>query len=185
MILGIKFPEIAVVDNCCHVQRAIKEVFEDIEVVLDVYHFMRRYVDTECSFPIPFSIVLAHRYITTIHKGSKNPHYATVAQDVVNAILKKHAQDGQTAQYWPQDEQERCLINVYDQWAKKGGIWSAATSKVSFGCSSRLTFDGPCIQVHDEQLHHVRKGCLVRSWQDISTDGSRIEGSHKGWNSLQ
>jgi len=40
-------------------------------------------------------------------------------------------------------------------------------------------------QVHQEQLKHVRKGCLERSIQGIRSDGSRIEGSHKGWNSLQ
>ena len=40
-------------------------------------------------------------------------------------------------------------------------------------------------QVHEEQLKHVRKGCLERLRQDIRTDGSRVEGSHKGWNSLQ
>ncbi|EGN95827.1 hypothetical protein SERLA73DRAFT_155103 [Serpula lacrymans var. lacrymans S7.3] len=31
---------------------------------------------------------------------------------------------------------------------------------------------------------HIKKGCLVRPRQDIHSDGSRIEGSHKGWNSL-
>lgn len=41
------------------------------------------------------------------------------------------------------------------------------------------------LQVHQEQLKHVRKGCLERSQQDIRSDGSRIEGSHKGWNNLQ
>ena len=39
--------------------------------------------------------------------------------------------------------------------------------------------------MHREQLRHVRKGCLERRRQDIPSDGSRIEGSHKGWNSLQ
>lgn len=43
----------------------------------------------------------------------------------------------------------------------------------------------PIYKVHNEQLNHVKKGCLARSRQDISSDGSRIEGSHKGWNSLQ
>ena len=42
-----------------------------------------------------------------------------------------------------------------------------------------------CEQVHAEQLRHVEKGCLVRRNQVIASDGSRIEGSHKGWNSLQ
>lgn len=31
----------------------------------------------------------------------------------------------------------------------------------------------------------MHKGCLERPRQDIRTDGSRVEGSHKGWNSLQ
>jgi hypothetical protein len=39
--------------------------------------------------------------------------------------------------------------------------------------------------VHADQLTHIRKGCLERKRQDIASDGSRIEGSHKGWNSLQ
>ncbi len=32
---------------------------------------------------------------------------------------------------------------------------------------------------------HVKKGCLERRRQDIAVDGSRIEGSHKAWNTLQ
>ena len=40
-------------------------------------------------------------------------------------------------------------------------------------------------QAHREQLNHVTRGCLARTSQDVSSDGSRIEGSHKGWNSLQ
>ena len=39
--------------------------------------------------------------------------------------------------------------------------------------------------MHAEQLRHVEKGCLTRIRHDIAGDGSRIEGSHKGWNSLQ
>ena len=42
-----------------------------------------------------------------------------------------------------------------------------------------------CDQAHAEQMRHVEKGCLVRTNQNIPSDGSRIEGSHKGWNSLQ
>lgn len=34
-------------------------------------------------------------------------------------------------------------------------------------------------------MQHVRKGCLHRENQDLPSDGSRIEGSHKGWNSIQ
>lgn len=40
-------------------------------------------------------------------------------------------------------------------------------------------------KVHADQLRHVKKGCLERRRQDIAADGSRIEGSHKAWNSIQ
>lgn len=33
-------------------------------------------------------------------------------------------------------------------------------------------------------LLHVRRGCLDRKIQDIRSDGSRIEGSHKGWSGI-
>lgn len=33
-------------------------------------------------------------------------------------------------------------------------------------------------------MKHVNTGCLTRSRDDIKTDGSRIEGTHKAWNSL-
>ncbi|KAJ6491108.1 hypothetical protein C8R45DRAFT_901353 [Mycena sanguinolenta] len=50
----------------------------------------------------------------------------------------------------------------------KGAVWSAAASSV-----------------HVVQLQHVNKGCLAQPRDDISSDRSRIEGSHKGWNGLQ
>ncbi|KAH9049757.1 hypothetical protein EDB83DRAFT_2630769 [Lactarius deliciosus] len=34
-------------------------------------------------------------------------------------------------------------------------------------------------------MNHVWEGCLARERQDIHSDGSRVEGPHKGWNSLQ
>ena len=34
-------------------------------------------------------------------------------------------------------------------------------------------------------MAHVREGCLTRTRQDIRADGSRIEGTHKGWNGIQ
>lgn len=39
-------------------------------------------------------------------------------------------------------------------------------------------------QTHQEQLRHVRKGCLSRPFDDLRTDGSRVETSHKHWRSL-
>ncbi|KAG2744928.1 hypothetical protein P692DRAFT_201683590, partial [Suillus brevipes Sb2] len=56
---------------------------------------------------------------------------------------------------------------TFEKWAEKG-VWSAAAQKI-----------------HQEQLKHVRKGCLERSDQHLRSDGSRVEGTHKGWNSLQ
>jgi hypothetical protein len=40
--LGIPFPDMIVVDNCCHVRGEIRKSFPDIAVVLDVYHFLMR-----------------------------------------------------------------------------------------------------------------------------------------------
>ncbi len=42
----------------------------------------------------------------------------------------------------------------------------------------------PHVQVHADQLEHVKKGCLERTREDLACDGSRIEGSHKSWNSI-
>ena len=39
-------------------------------------------------------------------------------------------------------------------------------------------------QVHANQLSHIQKGCLTRPRDNITTDGSHIEGTHKGWNSM-
>ena len=43
-LLGLPEPEIAVVDNCCHVKNAYLNVFPAICVCLDVWHFMMRSV---------------------------------------------------------------------------------------------------------------------------------------------
>ncbi|KAN0097092.1 hypothetical protein V8E55_001538 [Tylopilus felleus] len=91
-----------------------------------------------------------------------------VAVDITNAILKKHSVKGSGAEYWNKSEQEQQLEAAFAKWAEKGTVWSAAA-----------------MQVHKEQLNHVRKGCLERRRQDIPSDGSCIKGSHKGWNSLQ
>ncbi|OBZ68323.1 hypothetical protein A0H81_11830 [Grifola frondosa] len=139
----------AVVDNCCHVRNAIQREFPEISVVLDVWHFMMR-------------------YLICISGGTKNPKRAEVARDIVDAILKTTADKYNLAVYWSQEEQETRLIGAYEKWVRIGGVWTAAAEKT-----------------HADQLEHVRKGCLVRIRQDIPSDGSRIEGSHKGWNGLQ
>ncbi|KAI1782077.1 hypothetical protein LXA43DRAFT_1069364 [Ganoderma leucocontextum] len=94
-------------------------------------------------------------------------YLAEVANDIVDALLKAKAANGVPAVYRPQAEQEERLAEAYNKWKEHGGVWTAAATKV-----------------HEKQLSHVQKGCLARPRNDIATDGSRIEGSHKGWNSI-
>lgn len=42
--LGVQGPEMVVVDNCCHVRRAIERALPNAKAVLDVWHFIMRYV---------------------------------------------------------------------------------------------------------------------------------------------
>ncbi|GBE81445.1 hypothetical protein SCP_0311740 [Sparassis crispa] len=148
-LLGDPDPSMAVVDNCCHVVKFIKRPFPDIHVVLDVWHFVKR-------------------YLICILNGTKNPLYSAIASDIVDAVLKTRADKHNLAVYWSQLEQEKRLVDAYEKWFKRGGVWSVAAQKA-----------------HEEQLGHVQKGCLSRTRQDVPSDGSRIEGSHKGWNGLQ
>ncbi|KAF9078571.1 hypothetical protein BDP27DRAFT_1459822 [Rhodocollybia butyracea] len=111
-----------------------------------------------------------HRYTDTLSDGTKNPKYTLVAADLTNAILKVQAKNSLTgmAEYRSAEEQTQKLSLVYDTWEHNGGVWTSRTKKV-----------------HEEQMKHVRKGCLTRTRNDIRSDGSRIKGTHKGWNSLQ
>ncbi|KAA1471880.1 hypothetical protein DENSPDRAFT_859196 [Dentipellis sp. KUC8613] len=108
------------------------------------------------------------RYTVCIMNGTKNPFHTAVAQDIVNAIIKTRADKYNKTEYRSQEEQERRLEAAYEKYVEKGGVWTAAAEGA-----------------HRQQLNHVRKGCLARPREDISSDGSRIEGTHKGWNSLQ
>ncbi|KAL6303302.1 hypothetical protein BKA93DRAFT_818125 [Sparassis latifolia] len=140
-LLGVPDPSMAVADNCCFVRAAVKKPMPEISVVLDVWHFMKR-------------------YLICVNNGTKNPYRQDVARDIIDAILKTPADN--------KEQQEKRLMEAYEKWEEKGGVWSAAAAKA-----------------HEEQLSHVRKGCLARPRQDIASDGSHIEGSHKGWNGLQ
>ncbi len=128
------------------------------------------------------------RYTVVVLNGKKNPLIEAVAKDVSNALLKTRASGGNLAEYRDKYEAEAMLQMVFEKYSKIGGVWTAAAAKVS---SMRheldwigLTYHGPH-QVHADQLAHVKKGCLERRRQDIAADGSRIEGSHKAWNTLQ
>ena len=41
--LGVAFMEQLIVDCCCWIERPIKDVFPEIHIALDVYHFVCRY----------------------------------------------------------------------------------------------------------------------------------------------
>ncbi|KAI1782219.1 hypothetical protein LXA43DRAFT_906421 [Ganoderma leucocontextum] len=110
---------------------------------------------------------LLMRYLICLMGGSKSPVRADVARDIVDAILKSRALENTPAMYWTKEEQETRLVAVFRKWDERG-VWTAAGAKT-----------------HEEQLGHVRKGCLTRPRDDMRADGSRIEGTHKGWNSLQ
>ena len=63
--------------------------------------------------------------------ASKNPLRSAVMADITNAILKKHAKDGESgAEYWSRTEQEERLAGAYGKWLKNGTVWSAASLKV-------------------------------------------------------
>lgn len=147
-LLDVPQPKMMVADNCCQVRKAVTAAMPETDSKLDVWHF-------------------GARYIAAMLHSSKSPYRAAVAADIIGAILKKHAEHGQPAEYWDREEQEQRLVVAFDKWADKG-VWSAAAQKV-----------------HQEQLKHVRNGCLERNIKGIRANGSRIEGSHKGWNSLQ
>ncbi|EGO22399.1 hypothetical protein SERLADRAFT_451253 [Serpula lacrymans var. lacrymans S7.9] len=142
-------PQMVIVDNCCHVRSAVNKAMPDAQVGLDVFHFIMR-------------------YLAAILNGTRNPQCSAVAHDISKAILSSRASGhGESAKYRTKEEQEVQLQTMFEKWAEKGGVWSAAASKV-----------------HADQLAHVKKGCLMRVRQDIRSDGSRIEGSHKAWNGI-
>ncbi|KAJ7077700.1 hypothetical protein B0H15DRAFT_954994 [Mycena belliarum] len=151
-LLGVNQPEMVTVDNCCHVKNQILGVFPHIKVLLDVYHFMMRYL----------------LYAAVIIRGINNAHRSEVLKNIRDAVIKVPSTKDAPAEYWPQQDQELRLKAAFDKWAVRGDVWSAAAQNV-----------------HVSQMQHVAKGCLSRPRNDIASDGSRIEGSHKGWNSLQ
>ncbi|KAG2029132.1 hypothetical protein BDR03DRAFT_936882 [Suillus americanus] len=98
------------------------------------------------------------RYATAILDPSKNPHWKEVVAEISSCILKTHAEGGNPAKYWDWNEQEMKLASTFKKWACKGTVWF---------------------------MRNSYSMCLEHQRQDIQMDGSHVEGSHKGWNSLQ
>ncbi|KAI0673878.1 hypothetical protein C8Q78DRAFT_1186282 [Trametes maxima] len=107
------------------------------------------------------------RYSICILGGSGNQARPEISNDIVSAILKTRADKHNPAVYWPREEQEKRLEAAFQKWATQG-VWNAAAAKT-----------------HKEQMKHVKRGCLTRPRNDVSSDGSQIEGSHRAWNGLQ
>lgn len=128
------------------------------------------------------------RYGALVTNGTKNPAYSAVSRDVSAAILQEPADDDKPAIYWPKEEQIKRMEAVYAKYESQG-IWSAKARDVRTIIPSQpglriiLTQDF-WLQTHREEMKHVRKGCLTRDRNDVKSDGSRIEGTHKAWNSL-
>ncbi|KAK7062280.1 hypothetical protein R3P38DRAFT_3167271 [Favolaschia claudopus] len=165
-MLGVPAPEMVTIDNCCTFGNKIRTVFEAIKVLLDVHHFLMRY-SGHTFYHTRRGTNQSDSYAAGVLGGTQNPRRAEVLKDIRDSIIKERATKDTFSQYWPHSEQVVRLIAAYNKWAQKG-VWSAAASNI-----------------HATQLEHVRKGCMARPREDIPSDGSRIEGSHKGWNSLQ
>ncbi|EGN97815.1 hypothetical protein SERLA73DRAFT_74079 [Serpula lacrymans var. lacrymans S7.3] len=106
------------------------------------------------------------KYLATLLNSTPKTECAEVAQDISNAIFKTHTGAGERAEYNSKEEQEVRMQLMFEKWLGKR-VWTAAST-----------------QVHAGQLEHIKNGCLMQTQQDVSSDGSRIEGSHKGWNHL-
>ncbi|KAF7796643.1 hypothetical protein EIP86_007825 [Pleurotus ostreatoroseus] len=108
------------------------------------------------------------RYTAMILNKSKSPWYLPVAREIADAIYETRATATQHATYRTRHEQESRLQATFEKYSRMTGVWAPGAERT-----------------HGEQIGHVKKGCLTRRLQDIAADGSRIEGSHKTWNSLQ
>lgn len=99
---------------------------------------------------------------------SKSPWYLPVAREIADVIYETRATATQHATYRTRHEQESQLQATFEKYSRIAGVWAPGAERT-----------------HGEQIGHVKRGCLTRQLQDIAADGSRIEGSHKIWNSLQ
>jgi hypothetical protein len=71
-LLRVPYPEMAIVDNCCHVRNAITRVLPDTHVVLDVYHFLMRW---DGMAILGISRVLQHTSVSQAHANCFDQHW--------------------------------------------------------------------------------------------------------------
>ncbi|KAF8314128.1 uncharacterized protein EI90DRAFT_2861803, partial [Cantharellus anzutake] len=60
-------------------------------------------------------------------------------------------------QHW----QVKAIQEMYQRWLSCSSVWSQA-----------------CEKVHEAQLEHVQKGCLMRTKTSIKADSGHIKRSH-------
>lgn len=123
------------------------------------------------------------RYLIVVLNGTKNHHQSPVAIDIQDSILKTQATKECPATYWTKEEKWEQLVKTYKKWEQVSEVWLGAAKKASENFNWYWVFKTCSYipQTHQDQLKHVEKGCLAHSRQDIRTNGSHIEGLHKGW----
>jgi hypothetical protein len=82
------------------------------------------------SLHLNVHLLIFVRFLAVIVNGTKNPHWAEVASDITDAILKKRAASGKGAEYWSKEEQILKLEAAFEKWTCKAGVWSAAAAQV-------------------------------------------------------
>ncbi|KAG8214775.1 hypothetical protein J3R82DRAFT_9903 [Butyriboletus roseoflavus] len=85
--LGLRMPKIMVTENCCQVHWAVESALPETEYILNMWHLIARYIVYNLSFQL--MIIQNFRYVAIILNSEKNLYYATVAADLMNAVLKK------------------------------------------------------------------------------------------------
>ncbi|KAI1782658.1 hypothetical protein LXA43DRAFT_1103634 [Ganoderma leucocontextum] len=101
IIASVAHPAVLTVDNCCFMKNMVAVGYPEVEVRLDLWHFMMR-------------------YLICVVGGSKSPHRGAIARDVVDAIVRSHAIEGRPAVHRAKEEQEERLEEMYEKWDKHG-----------------------------------------------------------------
>ncbi|KAG9018757.1 hypothetical protein FRB90_009911 [Tulasnella sp. 427] len=107
------------------------------------------------------------RYTRAMKSGQPDI-VSTVGKEIVSALLSATAETSPTgrAQYRRKEEQAKLMEECFRKWKSKGVFTSAVDA------------------VHEAGMKHLRKGCLERCVEDVRSDGSRIENTNRGWNSI-
>ncbi|KAF8444445.1 hypothetical protein L210DRAFT_3343076, partial [Boletus edulis BED1] len=66
--LGLPMPEMMVTDNCCQVRQAVESALPEADCILNVWHFIARYV-------------------AVILNSGKNTYCAAVTADITSTVL--------------------------------------------------------------------------------------------------